>query len=165
MPRRLTEAAPGAEPCLKWALAEPLESRCTVEPDWKPTVIGDWPCVGSKSSLNCGTTIPSIVVGGEAELAALLGRAPSAEALRILNDGGMVIMNKIYLHADGRNDHASLARVGADTRRGKAMSGSQTVMTAMLGTVTGLFAGAVPAIGVLSLLRGLSPSCVTAKTR
>lgn len=56
--------------------------------------------------------------------------------------------------ADGRNDHATLASIGADTGLRKALAGSQTLMTAMLGTVLGLFAGAVPVIVVLSLQRG-----------
>lgn len=56
--------------------------------------------------------------------------------------------------ADGRNDHATLASVGADTKLRKAISGSQTLMTAMLGTVLGIVAGAIPVIVVLSLQRG-----------
>lgn len=56
--------------------------------------------------------------------------------------------------ADGRNDHATLASIGADPRLRKALSASQTLMTAMLGTVLGLFAGAVPVLVVLSMQRG-----------
>ncbi|MHA7303658.1 FtsX-like permease family protein [Arthrobacter sp. TMN-49] len=289
---------PNATPCPKWALAEPVANRCELAPDWKPAILGDWRCAGSKSSLNLGSSLPDIVAGGEAELAALLGRVPSARALQALRDGGMVITNKVYLQpdgtakvisydpasprnwdqnipgksggqfmrplltplgaqalpavveapekslgfygvvspetaakldmpvsnqtllvtspkslsqvetdqlqsalaplvgqyngvqfergpagnmatilwlivaggalitlsaagitaglalADGRNDHATLASIGADTKLRKAISGSQTLMTAMLGTVMGVFAGAVPTVVVLSLLRG-----------
>ena len=56
--------------------------------------------------------------------------------------------------ADGRNDHATLASVGADTKLRKAISGSQTLMTALLGTLLGVIAGAIPTIVVLSQQRG-----------
>ncbi|MDD0860035.1 hypothetical protein NHF46_24865 [Arthrobacter alpinus] len=56
--------------------------------------------------------------------------------------------------ADGRNDHATLASVGADTKLRKAISGSQTLMTALLGTLLGVVAGAIPTIVVLSQQRG-----------
>lgn len=58
--------------------------------------------------------------------------------------------------ADGRSDHATLASIGADTKLRKAISGSQTLMTALLGTVLGVNAGAIPTIVVLSQLRGFS---------
>ena len=56
--------------------------------------------------------------------------------------------------ADGRNDHATLASVGADTKLRKAISGSQTLMTTLLGTVLGVIAGAIPTVVVLSQQRG-----------
>ncbi|MHA7271245.1 FtsX-like permease family protein [Arthrobacter sp. HLT1-20] len=285
-------------PCPKWALAEPPGHRCELANDWKPMDLGDWRCTGSMSRGNNGTTIPGMIAGGAAELTALLGRAPSADALQTLRSGGMVITNKIYLHpdgtakiisydpavpenweqaeppdvtrqfmrplvtplsstslpavveapkkslgfygvvspetaakldmpvsdqtllvtapkslsqaetdqvqsamapilgqynsvffekgpagnitgilwlivlggalitlsaagitaglalADGRNDHATLASIGAGTQLRKAISGSQTLMTAMLGTALGVFAGTVPTVVVLSMMRG-----------
>ncbi|GAA1495937.1 hypothetical protein [Paeniglutamicibacter kerguelensis] len=57
--------------------------------------------------------------------------------------------------ADGRIDHATLAGIGADTRLRKAMSGAQTIMTASLGTLLGLFAGTVPMILMLSTQPGV----------
>ncbi|MDJ0315284.1 FtsX-like permease family protein [Arthrobacter sp. H35-D1] len=285
-------------PCPQWALAEPVANRCELAPDWKPATLGDWRCAGSMSNTNYDNTIPAIVVGGEAELTALLGRKPSTAALRALSAGGMVITNKVYRQpdgtaqlisydprapensgqgnpsakgqpsmrpqltpltsaslpavveepekalgfygvvspttaaavklpvsdqlllatvpkplsqaendqvqavmepllgqfnsirfetgpagnlamilwvivlggalitlsaagitaglalADGRSDQATLASVGADTKLRKAISGSQTLLTAMLGTVLGMFAGAVPMVVVLSLQRG-----------
>ena len=287
-----------AEPCYAWALQEPANNRCELAADTQPKDLNDWRCRGSMSDTGNGTDIPSIVVGGENELTALLGRAPSSAAIQSLRDGGMVITNKIYLNedstasvitydptspesytttepgiggtaylraglkaastqqlaavvdaplksldfygvvspataaklgipvedrlmlatvphepsqaqadnlqgtlasfmgqsygiqmqkgpaanvatilwiivigaalvtlsaagitaglalADGRNDHATLASVGADTRLRKALSGSQTFLTAFLGTVLGLFAGAVPIIILLSHSRG-----------
>lgn len=56
--------------------------------------------------------------------------------------------------ADGRNDHATLASIGADTKLRKALAGSQTLMTAMLGTVLGIVAGSIPVVVLLSLQRG-----------
>jgi putative ABC transport system permease protein len=289
---------PATTVCPKWALAEPTANRCELAADWNPAEIGDWRCTGSMSNINYGTDLPAIVAGGEAELTALLGRAPSAAALQTLREGGMVLSNRIYLQpdgsakvitfdpsspenwgsnestiggkqflrpqltpltstslpavvdapekglsvygvvspataaamnmpvsdqlllvtapkklsqaeadqvqsvmapllgtfnavrfesgpatnigillwliviggalvtlsaagitaglalADGRNDHATLASVGADTKLRKAISGSQTLMTAMLGTVLGIVAGSIPVIVVLSLQRG-----------
>ncbi|MGA7204457.1 MAG: hypothetical protein WBX27_07500 [Specibacter sp.] len=285
--------------CPQWALAEPAENRCELAKDWKPRELGDWRCSGPMSNQGYAAGIPAIVTGGEGELTALLGHSPSAQALKTLADGGMVITNKIFLEpngnakvitfdptaetsynqldlanpegafmravriplttqelpaavdvpekglnfygvvsketaaalkmpvsdqlllvtapqklsqaetdkvraamtpllgqfngfqfeygpnnavglilwlivaggalitlsaagitaglalADGRSDHATLASVGADPKLPKALSGSQTLMTAMLGTVLGLFAGAVPTVVVLSFQRGM----------
>lgn len=58
--------------------------------------------------------------------------------------------------ADGRSDHATLASIGADTKLRKAISGSQTLMTALLGTVLGVVAGVIPTIVVLSQQRGFA---------
>ncbi|WP_129545466.1 ABC transporter permease family protein [Arthrobacter dokdonensis] len=283
--------------CIDWDLAEPPANRCALAADYLPANLDDWRCKGSMSQPNYGYGLPPIVVGGEAELNALLGRAPSPEARAMLHDGGMVLTNEIYLSedgtatiishdahdqpsytmgpgstghqylrtvykpltaqtlpamvdapeknigfygvvspetasrlklpvsekymlvsppkllsqaendkvnaalapfyggyshfyqergldtpiglilwlivgggalvtlsaagitaglalADGRNDHATLASIGADTRLRKAFAGSQTLMTALLGAVLGLFAGAVPTVVVLSLQRG-----------
>ena len=292
---------PPAKPivCPQWALAEPAGSSCEMAMDGKPKDLDDWRCTGPMSSQGSSAGIPAIVAGGEAELTALLGRAPSAQALQTLAGGGMVITNKIFLEpgdtakiisydpmaetsytqmdpanptvmdlrptpvpltthdvpavvevpekaldfygmvsektaaalkipvseqlllvtvpqrpsaaesdrlqsamtpllgqyngvyfepgpntaigiilwmiviggalitlsaagitaglalADGRSDHATLASVGADPKLRKALSGSQTLMTAMLGTVLGLFAGAVPTVVALSFDRGM----------
>jgi putative ABC transport system permease protein len=295
----MVDVAGPSEPCRDWALAAPEANRCELAGDGKPKVIGDWRCTGSMSGQGYSSGIPAIVAGGEAELTALLGRSPSAQALKTLDDGGMVITNKIFLEpdgttklisydpaaetssiqydpdnpragfmrpvpvplatqevpavvevpekqlnfygvvsektaaalklpindqlllvtaphklsqsevdkfqsdmapflghfggvqfergpnaavglilwlivvggalitlsaagitaglalADGRSDHATLASVGADPKLRKALSGSQTLMTAMLGTVLGLFAGAVPVVVVLSFQRGM----------
>lgn len=286
------------KPCPEWALAEPVENRCKLAVDWKPVDLADWRCKGAMSHGNLGSGIPAIVVGGETELTALLGRAPSAATLTALRGGSMVITNRIYLQpdsttqvisidpaapenwnqydpanpseqfmrgtltpltthqlpavvevpekelnfygvispataaaltmpvsdelllvtaphslspaeadklqatltpllgqysglyfergpnpnvglvlwlivlggalitlsaagitaglalADGRSDHATLASIGADTRLRKALSAAQTLMTAMLGTVLGVFAGAIPVAVALSLQRG-----------
>lgn len=288
-------------PCVGWVLAEPAANRCELAKDGQPKDLGDWRCKGAMGNTNFGTFLPPIVVGGEGELAALLGREPSGAARQALKTGGIVITNEIYagdggnaavisvdyhadtshnygmyggepiegpaylrpdfvplstatlpavvdvpekpLHlygvvspetakamgmpvddrallitaagplsqaagdkvasalapfmgpfggfslekgppafvnlilwlivvggalitlsaagitaglalADGRNDHATLASVGADPRLRKSLSGAQTLMTALLGTVLGLFAGAIPVVVVLSLQRG-----------
>lgn len=287
--------------CTGWVLAEPAANRCELAKDGRPKDMADWRCTGAMNTTNFGSFIPPIVVGGEAELAALLGREPSSAARQALKSGGIVITNKIYaddagsatvisvdfnavanqsygmyggdatkgpsylrpafvplstkalpavvdtpekpLHfygvvspetakaigmpldertllvtaagplsqaagdkvasalapfmgpfggfaleqgpptfvnlilwlivvggalitlsaagitaglalADGRNDHATLASVGADSRLRKALAGSQILMTALLGTVLGIVAGAIPVVVVLSLQRG-----------
>ncbi|WP_125616103.1 FtsX-like permease family protein [Specibacter cremeus] len=286
-------------PCIDWVLREPAQNRCELAADSRPVDLGDWRCKGSMSNTHYGGGLPPIVAGGEAELTALLGHAPSPAALATLNSGGMVVTNRVYLAddntatvmsydshdeanyssmtpqqggirysrptykavsthtlaatvdapdkalgfygvvspetaatlklpvadryllvntsgplsaaekdrvtaalaqhfggygyvspeqgpstpiglilwltvvggalitlsaagitaglalADGRGDHATLASVGADPRLRKALSGAQTLMTALLGTVLGLFAGAVPVVVVLSLQRGM----------
>lgn len=293
------DSAPADKPavCAGWALQEPTANRCKMAADFLPVDLNDWRCKGSMSNSNFGYGLPPIVVGGEAELKALLDKAPSQAALETLRDGGMVLTNKIFLEdnssatiisydqndqanfpsyetngipqylrpthkpltaqtlpavvdapeknigfygvisaetaarlklpvtekymlvstpkmlsqaendrvnsilaplygghsyfyqergldtpiglilwlivaggslitlsaagitaglalADGRSDHATLASIGADTRLRKALAGSQTLLTALLGTVMGLFAGAVPTVVVLSLQRG-----------
>lgn len=285
--------------CISWMLKEPLANQCELSQAYEPVDPNDWRCRGPMSSPNQYSPLPAFVVGGEAELQELLGRAPSSEALAALRDGGIVIANKVFLRddqtatvmsynsvqqenhpaaaatdspareflrpsrvpmseitlaavveppeknigfygvvsaetaatlhlpvtsnkllvtaptalteqetdslnaalapllggysdvhfqagpstlagvflwlivaggalitlsaagitaglalADGRSDHATLASIGADTRLRKALAGSQTLMTAMLGTVLGVFAGTVPTIVVLSQQRG-----------
>lgn len=287
------------EPCIAWALQEPAANRCELAADHRPKDLDDWRCNGSMALGGNGGDIPDIVVGGEKELTALLGRDPSSAASQTLLDGGMVLTNRIHLNddqtttvitydptaaennaangadddgttyqreelkaastqslpavvdapdkplgfygvvspetavrlgipvddrlmlltvpqklspqqtddlqgtlasftgqtqgitvesgpttnitsilwiivsgaalitlsaagitaglalADGRSDHATLASVGADPRLRKALAGSQTFLTAFLGTVMGLFAGAVPIVVLLSLFRGM----------
>lgn len=292
------EDLPNQAVCPKWTVAEPIANRCKLESDFKPADLDDWRCTGPMSDANYGSSLPAIVVGGEAELTTLLGHAPNAESKQALAAGGMVLTNKVYLQpdktakiisydpnaeanwggfnpddpatqymrqqltpliehhlpavveapekdlqffgvispdtaeaikipvsdqillvnvpqplnqadndqlqsvmtplmgqnnyihiekgppsnmatilwmiviggalitlsaagitaglalADGRNDHATLASVGADTKLRKAISGSQTLMTAMVGTVLGVIAGAIPTVVVLSQQRG-----------
>ena len=284
--------------CPRWTVAEPLANRCKLGVDGRPFDLDDWLCTGPMSNSSYGTSLPFIVVGGEPELTALLGHAPTAESKQALAAGGMVLTSKVFLQpdntakivsydpndeanwggynpdepatqymrqqlkplgehnlhavvdapekdlqffgvvspetaasiklpvsdttmlltvpealtraqqdqlqsamtpllgqynyinieqgpasnmatilwmiviggalitlsaagitaglalADGRNDHATLASVGADTKLRKAISGSQTLMTAMVGTVLGVIAGAIPTVVVLSQQRG-----------
>ncbi|MGL3806562.1 hypothetical protein ACSYDW_10725 [Paeniglutamicibacter sp. R2-26] len=285
--------------CLSWMLQEPTENRCAMGEDFRPKDLNDWRCSGPMSHGYEHDLLPALVVGGEPELTALLGRAPSAAALKTLKDGGVVVTNRVFLTdaksaslvvydrnepwrsgtgngfqedsaylrtqyspitthalhavleeperpldfygvvsadtaakvqmpvvdrtllltapqaptqkqydtfasalvaltgeayysqfetgpatnvtsilwlivagaalitlsaagittglalADGRIDHATLAGIGADTRLRKAMSGAQTVMTASLGTLLGLFAGTLPMIIMLSAQAGM----------
>lgn len=55
----------------------------------------DWRCKNSYTGLSFGT--PHIWVGDEADLAMILGRAPSADAQRTLADGGAVSFYPAYL--------------------------------------------------------------------
>ncbi|MCC9067720.1 hypothetical protein [Arthrobacter cryoconiti] len=298
----LSEAGVYTEkPCVGWVLAEPPANRCELAKDGGPKDFSDWRCNGAMANTSFGTALPPIVVGGEPELAALLGHAPSDAAKTALKTGGIVLSNKIYagdggnatvisvdfravtsrsngmyggesvagpaylrpsylplssktlpavvdspakpLHfygvvspetakamgmpveertllvtldgplspaagdrvsaslapflgpfgsinvekgppaiinlvlwlivlggalitlsaagitaglalADGRSDHATLASVGADTRLRKSLSGAQTLMSALLGTVLGIVAGTIPVVVLLSLQRG-----------
>ena len=83
--------------CMLWMLQEPQENRCAMGEDFKPKDLDDWRCSGSMSNGYKHDTLPALVVGGEPELTALLGRAPSAAAIKTLEDGGIVVTNKVFL--------------------------------------------------------------------
>lgn len=86
--------------CSTWALMEPSGHQCFVAPDGKPVDLQDWRCHGSMASDSGSSSLPTIVVGGEEILEALLGRKPSSEALQTLRAGGAVISNPVYLNED-----------------------------------------------------------------
>ncbi|WP_449374568.1 hypothetical protein [Arthrobacter psychrolactophilus] len=93
--------------CPEWGLSEPVDNRCKMGSDNLPEEIGDWRCVGSMARDTSAMNLPKIIVGGEAELTALLGRVPSAEARKVLADGGMVLSNKIFLQPENTVDVVS----------------------------------------------------------
>ncbi|MFJ2620994.1 FtsX-like permease family protein [Glutamicibacter sp. NPDC087344] len=83
------------ESCVAWALAEPSGHECYLADDNWPLEPSDFKCEGSMATGN-EEELPALVVGGESELAALLGRAPSAEALQMLQQGGAVLSNPVF---------------------------------------------------------------------
>lgn len=83
--------------CLSWMLQEPPENRCAMGEDLRPKDLNDWRCSGPMSQGGPHDIIPAMVVGGEAELKALLGRTPSAAALKTLKEGGVVATNKVFM--------------------------------------------------------------------
>lgn len=95
----------------------------------------------------------NIEAGPPSNMAAILWMIVIGGALITLSAAGITAGLAL---ADGRNDHATLASVGADTKLRKAISGSQTLMTAMVGTVLGVIAGAIPTVLVLSQQRGFA---------
>ncbi|GAA1412487.1 hypothetical protein AUR04nite_10270 [Glutamicibacter uratoxydans] len=97
------DASAGSQPsgCYNWVLQEQAENRCVLAEDNKPVDLADWRCKGSMAETHSSGWLPGIVVGGQDELEALMGRKPSAEALTMLRRGGAVISNRIYLNSDG----------------------------------------------------------------
>ncbi|GAA1495938.1 hypothetical protein GCM10009628_09400 [Paeniglutamicibacter kerguelensis] len=80
-----------------WILQEPPENRCAMGEDFRPKDLNDWRCSGPMSQGGPHDVVPAVVVGGEAELKALLGRTPSAAALKTLKEGGVVVTNKVFM--------------------------------------------------------------------
>lgn len=58
--------------------------------------------------------------------------------------------------ADGREDHAVLASIGAAPRLRKALSASQLLLTSALGTVFGIAAGTTAAVSLQAPFRGMA---------
>lgn len=92
------------------------------------------------------------------EFVAVMGPSGSGKSSLLTLAGGLdkATSGEIFVEGTplGGLSINELASIGADTKLRKAISGSQTLMTAMLGTVLGVFAGAVPTVVVLSLQRG-----------
>lgn len=96
--------------CLKHTLVVPQSSRCPLDQYSRPTDRLDPRCrTGWRSSY------PSILIGGPAELEALLGHQPSPDALQTLAGGGVVVSDEL-LQASGQ------AEIGVgDVRQQPAM--------------------------------------------
>ncbi|WP_441865345.1 FtsX-like permease family protein [Pseudarthrobacter sp. YAF2] len=84
--------------CLQYSLALPEANECPRTPQGRLKEAGDWRCRGSmalRSSFD-GT----VLVGGEEDIRAVLGRDATPEALAVLNAGGMVVTNPAFV-SDG----------------------------------------------------------------
>ncbi|WP_427016363.1 hypothetical protein ACQCSX_16615 [Pseudarthrobacter sp. P1] len=90
--------------------------------------------------------------GDSAGVAVTLWLAVAAGALVTLSAAGITAGLAL---ADGRADHAVLAGVGAGPGLRKSLSAAQTLLTAWLGTVLGIGAGALPTAVVLLQQRGM----------
>ncbi|TQJ39728.1 putative ABC transport system permease protein [Arthrobacter sp. SLBN-112] len=85
--------------CLLYSLAKPAANQCPRTPKGRLLDPGDWRCRGSL--VNEQPSGPAILVGGEEDIRAALGRSATPQALAVLNAGGMVVTNPVFV-SDGR---------------------------------------------------------------
>lgn len=150
---------PGAEPtgppvtatssCLQYALSVPDGNECALSEGQRVKNPDDWRCQGSMRPYNNQGAAGSLVIGGEDEVRAMLGTAPSAEAMAVLNNGGMVVTNQAFVQG-GR-----VVLEGADVRRpiessGRLFAGYETVTTTELPAAVVVPEVPVPYYGVIS---------------
>lgn len=106
--------------CLLYSLATPEANGCPRTPQGRLKDPGDWRCRGSMALQSPfeGT----VMVGGEADIRAVLGRDATPDALAVLNAGGMVVTNPVFV-SDG---HVLLQAQDVRTHE-PAVSGPGTV--------------------------------------
>lgn len=85
--------------CLMYSLAKPAANQCPRTPQGRMVDPGDWRCRGAL--VGDQPSDRAILVGGADDIRAVLGRAPSEEALAVLDAGGMVVTNPVFV-GDGR---------------------------------------------------------------
>lgn len=85
--------------CLLFSLARPQANECPRTPKGRVLDAGDWRCRGSMVSEQPSGR--AILVGGGEEIRAALGRSATAEATAVLDAGGMVVTNPVFV-SDGR---------------------------------------------------------------
>jgi putative ABC transport system permease protein len=134
--------------CLLYSLKVPAGNECVLTAGQRVKDPQDWRCQGSMRPIGFGST-GSVVVGGEAEIRAMLGTAPSTEALEVLRNGGMVVTNPVFVQ-DGRT-----VLEGADMRRDKVSTsqmhaGYEVVTSTEVPAVVMVPEVPVPYFGVIS---------------
>ncbi|WP_251046647.1 FtsX-like permease family protein [Arthrobacter sp. ISL-85] len=133
--------------CLLYALARPQASECPKTPQGRLLDPGDWRCRGSM--VNEQPTDRAILVGGAEEIRAVLGRNASAQALAVLDAGGMVVTNPVFVD-DGRVSlQAQDVRTQVPSARGPG-SGHATVRSDSLAASVLEPAVPVPCYGIVS---------------
>lgn len=85
--------------CLQYSLAKPQGNECPMTPQRRLKDPADWRCQGSLSQWSGSHR--AVVVGGADEIRAVLGREAGPEALAVLEAGGMVVTNPIFVR-DGK---------------------------------------------------------------
>ena len=85
--------------CLVFSLARPQANKCPTTPKGRVVDPADWRCRGSM--VNEQPSNRAILVGGAEDIRAALGRDPSAESLAVLDAGGMVVTNPVFVR-DGK---------------------------------------------------------------
>ncbi|WP_285242294.1 FtsX-like permease family protein [Pseudarthrobacter sp. fls2-241-R2A-127] len=98
------QSDPGLRPrtsssnCLQYSLALPEANACPRTPQGRLADPGDWRCRGSMTLRS--TYDGTVLVGGEDDIRAVLGRDATPEAMAVLNAGGMVVTNPVFV-SDG----------------------------------------------------------------
>ncbi|MFP5312590.1 MAG: hypothetical protein ACLGH7_09330, partial [Actinomycetes bacterium] len=106
--------------CVMYSLAIPAAHECPRTPRGRLQDPGDWRCRGSLALAQ--PVERGILVGGEEEIRAVMGRDATPEALAVLKTGGMVVTNPVFV----RDGHVTLE--GKDVRTHEpAPSGPGTV--------------------------------------
>ncbi|UZX01922.1 hypothetical protein F8G81_04250 [Arthrobacter sp. CDRTa11] len=134
--------------CLLYSLKVPAGNECALTEGQRVQDPRDWRCQGSMRPIGFSSS-GSLAVGGEAEIRAMLGTAPSAEALEALSNGGMVVTNPVFVQ-DGR-----AVVEGADMRRDKVSTtqmhaGYEVVTSTEVPAVVMVPEVPVPYFGVIS---------------
>lgn len=133
--------------CLLHSLAVPEGNACPKTPQGRMVDPDDWRCQGSM--VREQPSQGSIVVGGEDEIRKMLGSEPGAEALDVLNDGGIVVTNPVFV----RDGKAVLQGQDVRTQWSPASDGSmahETVTSDTLSAVAVEPRVAVPVYGFIS---------------
>ncbi|WP_457948355.1 hypothetical protein ACTAQI_20470 [Pseudarthrobacter sp. alpha12b] len=81
--------------CLAYSLAKPVANQCPRTPQGRMADPGDWRCRGSLVGEQPSDR--AVLVGGAADIRAVLGRDASPEALAVLEAGGMVVTNPVFV--------------------------------------------------------------------
>ncbi|MGX1162398.1 putative ABC transport system permease protein [Arthrobacter sp. SLBN-100] len=133
--------------CLQYSLAKPAGNECPVTPQRRVVDPDDWRCRGSLGQ-SPGSR-HAILVGGANEISAVLGREAGPEALAVLEAGGMVVTNPVFV----REGRAVLEGQDVRTQTQDAADPSrmhETVTSSMLPAVVVEPAEALPYYGVIS---------------
>lgn len=85
--------------CILYSLAVPEEHECPMTPQRRVVDPKDWRCRGSM--IRESGSPRGIVVGGAEDIRMMLGTEAGAEALRVLDAGGMVVTNPVFVQ-DGK---------------------------------------------------------------
>lgn len=133
--------------CLMYSLAVPEEHKCPMTPQRRVVDPKDWRCRGSM--IRESVSPRGIVVGGEEEIRLLLGTDAGAHALQVLDAGGMVVTNPVFV----REGKATLLGQDVRTQLRSPSDGSvvhETVTSTALPAVAVEPLEAVPYYGFVS---------------
>lgn len=135
--------------CLQYSLATPAGNECPMTPQRRVIDREDWRCKGSLAQWP--GSYRSVLVGGADVIAAVMGREAGPEALAVLDAGGMVVTNPVFVR-DGKavllaQDVRTQAQDPVDPSH---MHMHETVSSTALAAVVVEPAEAVPYYGVVS---------------
>jgi putative ABC transport system permease protein len=147
LPSPETPARTATSNCLQYSLARPEGNECAMTPQRRIKDPADWRCQGALAQWSGSHR--AVVVGGADEIRAVLGREAGPEALAVLDAGGMVVTNPVFVR-DG-----TTVLLGQDVRTWNESASDpslthDTVSSSALPAVVVEPAEAVPYYGVIS---------------